>query len=77
MALAAQSWTTALGATPGVNNVKRYVDLTSLDNGIWPTDPTGNNWTEHFWHSAQFRGDNPMMQGYWSELLGANAFNLK
>ncbi len=77
MAYDAQSWTTALGATPGVHNVAKSVDLTSQDNGIWPTDPTGNNYTEHFWHSAEFRGDNELMQGYWSELLSSEAFGLK
>jgi hypothetical protein len=73
MSHAAQSYTTALGATPGVHNVTANVDLTTL----WPTDPTGNDYVEHFWHSAEFRGDYAPMQGYWSELLGTGAFNLK
>ncbi|MDR3566369.1 MAG: alpha/beta hydrolase [Negativicutes bacterium] len=77
MGYAAQSWTTALGATPGVSNLKRNVDLTSQDNGLWPTDPTGGNWTEHFWHSAEFRGDYWQQQGYWGGLLGSYGFNLR
>jgi hypothetical protein len=73
MALAAQPYTTALGATPGVNNVFLDVNL----DAIWPGDPTGQNYVEHFWHSAQFRGDYWQQQGYWIELLGSDAFNLK
>jgi hypothetical protein len=77
MAYAAQSYTTALGATPSVHNVAKNVDLTDQANGIWPLDPTGNNYIEHFWHSAEFRDDNAMMQGYWNYLLGAQTFGLK
>jgi len=78
MAYAAQSYTTALGATPSVGNVSGNIYLGRITAPrIWPPDPTGNNYTEHFWHSAEFRGDNVMMQGYWSELLGSDAFNLK
>jgi hypothetical protein len=78
MALAAQPYTTALGATPGVNNVFLDVNLDRVgNNAIWPGDPTGQNYVEHFWHSAQFRGDYWQQQGYWIELLGSEAFNLK
>jgi hypothetical protein len=78
MAYAAQSYTTALGATPNVGNLAGNISLGRITNPrIWPSDPTGNNYTEHFWHSAEFRGDNPLMQGYWNELLGSEAFNLK
>ncbi len=73
MALAAESYTTALGATPGVHNIVDSIDLTT----IWPPDPTGNSYTEHFWHSAEFRGDFWQQQGYWSELLGPDGFDLK
>jgi pimeloyl-ACP methyl ester carboxylesterase len=82
MAYAAQAYTTALGATPGVLNLNRNVDLTrSSPTQIWPpdnstTDPT-KKYAVHFWHSAEFRGDYSPMQGYWSELLGSEAFNLK
>lgn len=81
MAFAAQSWTTALGATPGVGSVKRNVDLTSQDNKIWPfdTNPNFQNdpYGEHFYHSAEFRSNYWQQQGYWRELLGADGFNLK
>jgi hypothetical protein len=78
MGLAAEPYTTALGATPGVNNVFLNVNLDrSGNNAIWPGDPTGQNYIEHFWHSAEFRGDYWQQQGYWSELLGSEAFNLK
>jgi hypothetical protein len=75
MAYAAQSYTTALGATPGVGNMRRTIDLTRVTSPIWPSDP--NNYIAHFWHSAQFRGDNPLQGNYWNELLGSEAFNLK
>jgi Alpha/beta hydrolase of unknown function (DUF900) len=73
MSYDAQSWTTALGATPGVLNLRRNVALPE----IWPPDPTGDNYAEHFWHSAEFEGDYPQQQSYWSELLGPEAFNLQ
>jgi hypothetical protein len=75
MAYAAQSYSTALGATPGVGNMRRTIDLTRVTSPIWPSDP--NNYVAHFWHSAQFRGDNPLQGPYWNELLGSEAFNLK
>jgi hypothetical protein len=75
MGLAAESWTTAFGATPGVQNIRRSIDLSQL----WPPDsahPT-HPFDEHFYHSAEFRGDYWQQQGYWTELLRADAFNLK
>jgi hypothetical protein len=75
MAFAAESWTTALGATPGVNHVARNVDLGNQANGIWPPDP--NNYVAHFWHSGEFRGPYWQQQGYWQSLLSQqNGFNL-
>lgn len=72
-AFAAQSYTTALGATPNVANITKNVDLTT----VWLADPSGNKYTEHFWHSAEFRGDNAEQQSYWRELLSSDAFNIK
>jgi len=74
MALAAESWTTALGATPNVNHVSD-VDL----SGVWPTDTQNQNapYSEHFYHSAEFRGDYWQQRGYWSQLLGSSGFQLK
>jgi hypothetical protein len=77
MAYAAQTYTTALGATPGVHNVVD-IDLTrSAPTRIWPPDSSQIPYSAHFWHSSEFRGDYSPMQGYWTELLGAEAFNLK
>ena len=78
-AYAAQARSTALGATPGtLLNIQRNVNLTRLPNPrIWPDDLSGHNYTDHFWHSAEFRGDNAQMQGYWNELLSSEAFGLK
>ncbi len=78
MALAAQPYTTALGDTPGiVNNLSQNIDLTNPQ--IWQPDLVHPNhpFDEHYYHSAQFRGDYWHEQGYWSELLGINVFNLK
>ncbi|HEX3800372.1 MAG TPA: LamG-like jellyroll fold domain-containing protein [Verrucomicrobiae bacterium] len=64
-AYAAQSYTTALGAT-SVSHVAANVDLTTL----WPSpDPLGNNYGSHFYHSAEFRGDAPPEWNYWHTLL--------
>ncbi len=75
MAYAAESRSTALGATSGIATLTGNVDLTRVNNPIWP--PDANNYQAHFWHSAEFRGDYWQQQGYWSELLGNDAFNLK
>ena len=72
MAYAAQSYTTALCATP-VSTLAASVSLST----IWLGDPTGNAYTEHFWHSAEFRCDNPLQGNYWNQILGSSAFNLK
>ena len=66
MGYAAQSYTIALGATPVVQNVAATTDLTAL----WPSpDPLGNNYTSHFFHSAEFRGDSVWEWNYWNTLL--------
>jgi hypothetical protein len=46
---------------------------------VWPPDTVHplTPYDEHFWHSAEFRGDYWQQEGYWSELLGPEAFNLK
>ena len=69
MAYAAQAYTTALGATPGVNNIAQNVDLGT----IWPPDTNPNfqndPFGEHFYHSAEFRGDTILEWNYWNTLL--------
>jgi hypothetical protein len=72
MAYDAEARAVATGATP-VNTVGGSVDLTQL----WQTDPSGHSFSDHFWHSAEFRGDPAPQQSYWNTLLGRNAFNLK
>jgi len=64
MAYAAQPYTTALGATPGITN---FVNLNLTT--IWPSDTSGNAYRDHFWHSAQFRGDPWQEWNYWNTLL--------
>jgi hypothetical protein len=68
---AAQSYTTALGATPNAHNVVGNVGLSTL----WPSpDPVGSSYREHFWHSAEFRGDAVWEWDYWNTLLFSQAF---
>jgi len=74
LAYAADPYSRALGSTP-IGTFTRGVDLSQ----IWPSDtvhPT-HPFDEHFYHSAEFRGDYWQQQGYWSELLSSDAFNLK
>jgi hypothetical protein len=44
--------------------------------GVWPTDNVSNlhDYSEHPWHSAQFRFTNSDQQNYWHALL--NQFKL-
>jgi hypothetical protein len=62
----AQAYTTALGATPGITN------LFNLNLPIvWPPDlvhPT-HPYDEHFYHSAEFRGDSTGEWNYWNTIL--------
>jgi hypothetical protein len=77
MAYAAQARSTPLGATPGITNLVS-IDLTrTTPTRIWPVDSTGHSYADHFWHSAEFRGDYWQQQGYWNELLSSDVFGLK
>ena len=73
-AYAAEPRSLALG-TLNVGALAINVNLAT----IWPPDLQNPNqpYSAHFWHSAEFRGDYPQQRGYWIELLGSDAFNLK
>ncbi|MEI6197101.1 MAG: hypothetical protein WCS42_22525, partial [Verrucomicrobiota bacterium] len=78
-AYAAESRSTALGATPGIAGFFQNVDLTRTINPIWPSpDPLNNDYRSHYWHSGQFRGDAAWQWGYWQNLLHSsqNGFNI-
>jgi pimeloyl-ACP methyl ester carboxylesterase len=64
-AFAAQARATALGRAVGVHNVAATVYLPS----VWPTDSSGHSYSDHFWHSAEFRGDCWQEWNYWNTLL--------
>jgi hypothetical protein len=66
-AYAGQSYSTALGATPGIIGLAQNVNLAGSINPIWP--PDSNNYQAHFWHSAEFRGDCWQEWTYWNTLL--------
>ena len=74
MSYAAESRSTALGATPGIITFDDRLALTT----VWPTDASGHNYADHFWHSAQFRGDCWHEWNYWNTLLrsGSKGFNI-
>ncbi len=64
-AYAAESRATAFGATPTIGGLDGELDLTQ----VWPVDTSNNNYADHLWHSAQFRGDSTQQWGYWRTLL--------
>jgi len=66
----------ALGAQTGVKGAftGSQTDLQS----VWPSDPLKNqNFSSHFWHSAEFRSDYPQQVNFWRTILGRNGFSLK
>lgn len=69
MSHGAPSYSTALGATPGITSFAN-MNLTT----VWPPDTSGNNYTEHFYHSAEFRGDAWQEWNYWETLLYSAQF---
>ena len=77
MAYAAESRSTALGATP-ITTFNESVDLTDPANHLWLTDPSGHSYADHFWHSAEFRGDCWQEWNYWNTLLrsSSDGFNI-
>ena len=70
LAYAANPYSTALGATPGVGGLTENLDLTT----VWPSDTTGHGYADHLWHSAQFRGDIWQQWSYWSTLSHSSRF---
>jgi hypothetical protein len=79
LAYAANPYSTALGATPGITNVANVNLARSSPTRIWPPDSVHPNspFDEHFYHSAEFRGDYWQQQGYWGTLLSSEGFSLK
>jgi alpha-tubulin suppressor-like RCC1 family protein len=74
MAFAAEPYTTAFGATPGVHNISASADLTT----IWPSpDPLFSDYGAHFYHSAEFRGDPAWQWNYWNTVLYSEEYGFK
>lgn len=73
MSYAAEPRSTALGATSGITNFVN-LNLTTM----WPTDTSGHSYGDHFWHSAEFRGDAWQEWNYWQTLLRSSTlgFNI-
>ncbi len=72
MAFAAESRSIPVGAEGAVGGL----DNVSLPT-IWGSDPSGHSFSDHFWHSAQFRGDYWQQYPYWNALLSSEGFGLK
>jgi len=64
MAYAAESRSGALGTTP-ITTMDGSLNLTT----VWPTDTSGRSYRDHFWHSAEFRGDCWQEWNYWQTVL--------
>ena len=75
MAFAAQAYTTALGATPIAND--NIFANRSLPANVWHVDPANHKFADHFWHSAEFRGDDAQQGGFWKYVLGADVFRIQ
>ena len=74
MAYAAEPRSYPLGAIAA--NVSGFTP-SGLPGGIWTSDPySPGDYSEHPWHSAQFRFDNMIQQHYWRAPLGANGFDI-
>jgi hypothetical protein len=61
----------ALGAQLNVGGA--FLNLTNYNQvdlpSIWPPDPSGHNYGDHLWHSAEFRSDYPQRWLFWDEVL--------
>jgi hypothetical protein len=84
MAYAAEPRSLALGAISNevigfsLINLGSAPPDRSASSNIWPTDTlSGNQYSAHPWHSAQFRFDNMGQNMYWQALLGPTGFNLQ
>jgi hypothetical protein len=74
MAYDAEPRSLALGAVP---KVVGFAPQNLPSPQIWPTDTLPPfDYSEHAWHSAEFRFTNADMQNYWHALLGQNGFDL-
>jgi len=74
MAFAAEPRCRALGTTA---NTDGFASSVNLQSDCWGnSDPFGHSYSDHCWHSAQFRFTNADQQNYWKTLLGPSGFNL-
>jgi hypothetical protein len=80
MAFAAEARCRALG-TAAPNSTTGWTAQALPNNlgGVWPADniSSAQDYSEHPWHSAEFRFTNMEQGNYWHTLLGPNGFNLQ
>jgi hypothetical protein len=74
MAYAAEPRSYPLGAV--ATSVAGFTSL-GLPGGPWTSDPfSTGDYSEHPWHSGEFRFDNMIQNKYWHAVLGPNGFDL-
>ncbi len=73
MAFGSEARSKALGSTEGNAGMTGSVNLRT----VWGTDPAGNEFADHKWHSAQFRSTNAAQKTYWKALLGTDGFQIQ
>jgi hypothetical protein len=78
LAYCVPSWSYALGAQADVGGVFKsgstYQEVNLLN--VWPFDTHLNHdYSEHVWHSAEFRSDNMSRAVFWNTLLKKCSLN--
>lgn len=73
MSFAAEPRCRALGTTSGIADFQSHLNLQAAWGGV---DFNGRDFSDHCWHSAQFRFSYAEQKAYWVELLGENGFQI-
>jgi hypothetical protein len=58
----------SLGAQPNVGGQFSTNEQISLPS-VWPPDLSGHNYSDHIWHSSEFRSDYPQRWLFWNTVL--------
>jgi hypothetical protein len=74
MSFAAEPRCRALGTTAGIADFQSHLNLQTAWGGV---DFNGRDFSDHCWHSAQFRFSYAEQKAYWDQLLGDAGFGLK
>lgn len=74
MSFAAESRCRALGTTANTANFQSELNLSTAWGGV---DFNGRDFSDHCWHSAQFRFSYAEQKAYWKQLLGGKGFQIQ